>query len=319
MLELRFGAVGAHRVRFAILPAEELLGAIRAAARPERAPLHLPWARQAHRRLAELDVDALVATITGEDYSPDFLTPPPSGPTTTVAEQLDLLCQTPVRQVAAELEMAFAGRRRPRQLPADPEAARDLLAEQMRRCWDTLFEPLWPRVFDVLSADIAHRSRRYSTGGLAAVLADLHPAVDHRPDAVTIRSRHRTSVELDDRGLLLAPRALNWPEVGTMLLPPWPPMVVYPARGSATLWETSAHPPAALAGVLGQTKARLLTDLTQPASTGVLARRLGLSPGTISEHLRALYSAGLITAHRTGRTVDYRTTELGDALLAATM
>lgn len=317
MLELRFGSVGAHRVRFAILPAEEVLGAVRAAAAPDRNPLHRAWADGAHRRLAALDVEALVATITGPDYSPDFLTPPPTGPTTTLDEQLDKLLRTPPQQVATELAMAFADRRRPAQLPAGPAAARDLLAEQMQRCWTALLEPIWPKVCDVLAADIAHRARRYATGGLAAVLAELHPAVGHRPDAVTLHSRHRTCVNLDDRGLLLAPRAINWPQVGAMLLPPWQPMLVYPARGAATLWENPTSPPATLAGVLGQTKARLLTELNQPANTGVLARRLGLAAGTVSEHLRALHAAGLITAHRTGRTVDYHATALGRALLNA--
>jgi DNA-binding transcriptional ArsR family regulator len=315
MLELRFGSAGAHRVRFAILPAEELVGAVRAAAMPDRNPVHRLWAREARGRLAKLDVDLLVATVTGEDYFPDFLTPPPTGATTTLDEQLQRLRETPPRQVALELAMAFDGRPRPSHLPPDPAAARDLLADQMQRCFTALLEPIWPSVADILAADIGYRAQRYTAGGLAAVFADLHQDVTHSSEAITVRSRHRTSVDLDERGLLLAPRAINWPTVGAMVLPPWPPMLVYPARGVAALWERPTAPSDTLAGVLGRTKARLLGELTEPANTGALARRLALAAGTVSEHLRALHTAGLIAAHRTGRTVEYRVTELGRALL----
>lgn len=315
MLDLRFGSVGAHRVRFAVLPAEEVLGAVRAAAMPDRNPVHRTWAIEAHQRLAELDVGALVATVTGEDYFPDFLSPPPAGPTTTLDEQLRRLRETPPHQVALELAMSFIGRERPASLPDDPAAARDLLADQIQRCFTALLEPIWPTVAEVLAGDIAYRAQRYAAGGLAAVFADLHPNVAHTPKAITIRSRHRTTVDLDERGLLLAPRAINWPRVGAMLLPPWPPMLVYPARGTATLWERPARPPESLSCVLGGTKARLLTELVEPANTGALARRLALAAGTVSEHLRALRNAGLVASQRTGRLVDYRITGLGQSLL----
>jgi DNA-binding transcriptional ArsR family regulator len=67
--------------------------------------------------------------------------------------------------------------------------------------------------------------------------------------------------------------------------------------------------------VLGRTRARLLTELVQPANTGALARRLKLAAGTVSEHLRALQSAGLIASRRNGRLVEYRITDLGRSLL----
>ncbi|KAA2252400.1 helix-turn-helix transcriptional regulator [Solihabitans fulvus] len=315
MLELTFGSVGAQRVRFAVVPAEETLGAVRAAAMPDRAPLHRAWASTAHATLAGLDAAELVATITGRDYFPDFLSPPPAGQDTTLAQQLDRLRETPADQVATELALAFAGRRLPNRLVGDPAAARDLLAQQIERCWQALLEPIWTRVADVLAADIAHRARQYAAGGLAAVLADLHPAVSHRPGAVTVRSRHRAHIELDERGLILAPRAINWPEVGVMMLPPWPPMLVYPARGAATVWEGPAEPPPDLAGVVGRAKARLLAELVEPANTAALARRLGLAAGTVSEHLRALRAAGLVGSRRVGRVVEYEITGLGRALV----
>lgn len=314
MLELTFGPVAAHHVRFAISPAEEVVAAVRAAAVPTRRTEHLAWSGPSRATLAELDVPALVATVTGDDYFPDFLTPPPTGSDTTLAEQVERLRQTSPDQVGIELGLAFAGRRPPPQLPGDPAAARDLLAEQMSACWRGLLEPIRPRVADVLAADIDYRAQRYATGGLAKVFSDLHPAVRHRPDAVVVASRHHDRLRLDERGLLLVPRALGWVGVGAMMLAPWPPALVYPARGAATLWEPRALPSAALAGVIGATKTRLLFELAEPSTTSALARRLALSPSTVSAHLHDLRAAGWLASRRTGRTVRYGVTDRGRAV-----
>jgi DNA-binding transcriptional ArsR family regulator len=91
-------------------------------------------------------------------------------------------------------------------------------------------------------------------------------------------------------------------------------MGVYPALAAATLWH--ARPPAdrGLAGALGTTRAHLLALLRDPATTTELGRRLGLSAPTISEHLRALYAAGLVTRARAGRTVLYVRSATGTGL-----
>jgi DNA-binding transcriptional ArsR family regulator len=61
----------------------------------------------------------------------------------------------------------------------------------------------------------------------------------------------------------------------------------------------------------------LLTALDQPASTTQLARSLGLATGAAGDHLAILQAAGLLTKARSGRSVLYRRTPLGDALVAA--
>src|SRR5205823_3273562 len=95
----------------------------------------------------------LVATISSDNYFPDFLSPPPSTPTTTIDEQLDGLRATSDDQVETELALSFEGRVRPRGLRRARQA-KALLGEQMERCWRGLLEPIWPRVLDVLRADI---------------------------------------------------------------------------------------------------------------------------------------------------------------------
>ena len=53
-----------------------------------------------------------------------------------------------------------------------------------------------------------------------------------------------------------------------------------------------------------------------PATTTALARRLGVTPSAVSQHLAVLYRGGLADRWRSGRTVLYQTSELGLALLA---
>jgi DNA-binding transcriptional ArsR family regulator len=114
------------------------------------------------------------------------------------------------------------------------------------------------------------------------------------------------------------PSAFSWPGVVLVLDQPWQPTLIYPARGIAGLWQPPAtQPPVALARLLGRTRAKLLLTLAEPASTAVLARRLGQSPSGVSEHLAALRDAGLLTSHRVGHQVLYERTPLAIALAGA--
>jgi DNA-binding transcriptional ArsR family regulator len=83
------------------------------------------------------------------------------------------------------------------------------------------------------------------------------------------------------------------------------------------MWETTRTRSTGLAGVLGGTRARLLVELVQPATTTQLAGRLGLTAPGVSQHLQRLRDAGLVTADRDGREVRYRRTQLASELLQA--
>ncbi|TCO64912.1 ArsR/SmtB family transcription factor [Actinocrispum wychmicini] len=307
MLEVVPGDVGAQHVRLAISPLEEVLNAVRALARP--GPVHARWA--AANRTA-VDVPELVTLISGDVYFPDFLSPPAG----SLEAQFEAIVRTPPDQVRREIEMSVAGRDVPPDMFADPAAARDLLAAQMRECWTALLQPIWPRLQDVLDTDVDHRTRQFREGGLVAVLTGIHPGIVVAGPSILLPTVYSGRLELDSRGLQLIPSVFA-PRLGVMMVPPWQPCLVYPARGSATLWE-DAPPPArdALAGVVGRTKARLLRTLASPASTTALATRFGVAPSTISEHLTALVAAGLLTSRRVGRSVQYRRSSLGDEIVS---
>ncbi|GAA3104618.1 ArsR/SmtB family transcription factor [Kribbella aluminosa] len=68
-------------------------------------------------------------------------------------------------------------------------------------------------------------------------------------------------------------------------------------RYGADLTEADEDPSTtdALADLLGRTRAAVLRSLTHSATTTQLARRVGISLASTSDHTRILRAAGLIT------------------------
>lgn len=311
MLELVLTAAGSQRIRFAISPLEEVIGAVQTLLGMRGHPMHLPWLSDAPA-LDELRVPELTTLLRAWRYTTEFLSPPPDGPETTARAQLAAVRATPPHQVALELAMVDADLS---VLPDDPAVARDLLADQLETVWDALLAPSWPALRELLAADIAYRTRLLGERGAAQVLDGLHPRVRMAGTSVLVDIRARERLEIDARGLLLIPAAFGWPTIGVVMVPPWQTSLLYPARGIAALWVAPDGPPEPLTGVLGRTRALLLAALDRPAATTDLAARLGLAPATISAHLMALRAAGLLTCERNRHRVLYSRTALGDALL----
>jgi DNA-binding transcriptional ArsR family regulator len=108
-----------------------------------------------------------------------------------------------------------------------------------------------------------------------------------------------------------------WPGLAAHTEDPWPRTIIYPARGVGALWgEPVSASPGALGDLVGRSRARLLDALDSPASTTQLARSTGLAPGAVGDHLAVLLRAGLLDRARSGRSVLYTRTALGDALAA---
>jgi len=198
----------------------------------------------------------------------------------------------------------------------DPRGATVRITETLQAYWDLAFAAYWPRLRALLEADVLWRSRRLATGGAHAVFDDLHETVIWHGDRLSATDPWDYSGALSGEGLLLVPSAMAWPTVRKMV-EPYQPMIAYPARGIATLWDTGAPPSSeALTALLGRTRARLLTALAEPNSTTALAKRLAVTPGAVSQHLSVLHSSGLVTRTRVAGSVLYRRTPRGDALAA---
>jgi Family of unknown function (DUF5937)/Bacterial regulatory protein, arsR family len=312
-----FGPDDPARTRFAVSPLLETMSAVRVLLEPERHRYHLPWLDSVRPDLDSLDLRPLLALSPRVGWTPDFLSPVPAGPGTDVSDQLAMVRATPLEQIAAEVERSLTERSGEPvpdsawRLLDDAAVTRGLLADLLEECWRLLVAPHWPRLRDLLDADVTYRTRLLADYGLQQVLSDLHPKVRWTGRAVVIDGRLSDRRRLSGTGLVLMPSAFIWPNLAAVTEAAQPTLV-YPARGIAELWQpTRTDHSAALARLLGGTRGALLESLAEAASTGTLARRHGLAPSTVSEHLAALHGARLVVRRRHRHAVMYEQTPLG--------
>lgn len=322
MISFVLGVEDLADTRFALSPLHETLLSLRVLQDPGLSAVHLPWRRSVLGRLGTLDTDLLMSLVAQRRTIPDFLTPQPTGFAPAFAEQLAVARQASPARVRHDLLLAHA----PDPLPAalhDATAAddepvvglRDAICELLRQFWEMAIEPLWPRMRLLLEADMTYRARQLALGGARLLFAGMHPNLCWDNGVLHIDkmiSRHR--VVASGRGLLLLPSVFAH-KPAPPVTPEEPPRLVYPSRGVATLWDTvPTADTTALASLLGAPRARLLGLLEEPLPTVEIARRLRVTPSAVSQHLRVLYTTGLVTRARDGRQVLYRRSPLGDRL-----
>ena len=313
--------------RFALSPLWELTHALRLLAGPPDTSVLRPWLVRAHDRYLALtraaDVGVILA-LNPPGWGADFLAPIPAGVSTTIGDLLDQVRSTPAGQVQHEVALVLA-----RQPPVDPrieqiltsDRAAGYVADVLAAAWQALLEPEWQTLRAILERDVVYRAGQLTSRGWAAALGDLHPDLAWDQGRIVLnRMSGYQDGALGGRGLLFVPSVFVWPKLALGLDPPWPPSLIYPARGVAALWErpgTAAASGTTLDRLLGPSRAAILITLEEPASTTQLVATLGQSLGGIGDHLAVLREAGLISRARSGRSVLYRRTPVGDALVAA--
>ncbi|MEU8461068.1 helix-turn-helix domain-containing protein [Streptomyces sp. NPDC029003] len=312
-------------MRFAVSPMWEVGTSMRLLRSGAPHPVHGPWTAQVGPRLAAAGLDRgwLAELVPPHGFVPDFLNPAPEGPSPTLAEELARIRAVPAALVRRDLDRVAReqGRLGPRSrtLYADPPGRLVRVAEEIEGYWALALAPYWARIRAVLDADVFHRSRQVAEQGAARLFNDLHASLSWSGNALRLALRQGSlSRRTAGAGLVLIPSAFTGPVPLTRVALPEPPQLAYPARGTGALWAPRpAVGTAALAAVLGRSRARLLAELDAPASTTELAARTGLSPAGVSQYLTALRDAGLVSAHRAGRSVLYARTAVGESLLTA--
>jgi DNA-binding transcriptional ArsR family regulator len=303
-------------VRFAVSPLNELVLSLRSWRDPGRFPIHLPWIRRMQRARHALDTEMLLALIDERLWTPDFLTPLPRSPLTRLDDELATVAATPAEVVRRDLLLLYHDDELIPPPLREPGALLRVVAA-LTGYWDLCFAEHWPRMRALLEGDVTHRGREIAQHGLAAMFAGLSPRVGMTGDTVEVRLHSNVHYTRPTVGGLTLIPTMWTPAVAAPISPDEPPMIIYLARGSGTLWQPEQLPaPGALAALLGAHRAGLLARLDAPASSTELATRLGVTTTAVNQHLRALRAGGLLVSARHGRSVLYRRSDLGDRLLA---
>lgn len=321
VMRISVGPDDLTRSRFAISQLWELIGAIKLLAGSNREPLLRPWLIRARDRFDALrrhaDVEAVLA-LEAPGWGADFISPVPAGATSTIEDLLGQVRDAPPedvqRDVAEALRRHEVSERVRRILTRDDAA--DYIADVLAAAWKALLEPEWPALRALLQRDVVYRAGQLVAHGWATALDGLHPNVSWRDGHIEVASQAPETFDLAGRGLLFVPSVFIWPRLASRFEPPWPPALVYPARGVAALWEKQP-PGTGLAQLIGTTRAAILSALDEPASTTQLAAMLGQTIGTTGDHLAVLRASGLTASARSGRSVLYIRTAVGDALVAS--
>ncbi|MFK3984038.1 ArsR/SmtB family transcription factor [Micromonospora sp. NPDC050397] len=318
------------RTRIAISPLWELTCSLYLLQRnPGEVPWpYTDWARRARRVLAEVPETAPVSLfMVRGSRAPDFLSPIPPSPCPSLEEELEVLRATPRELIEEQIPRYFTG-----DLPAwlrpfrdDPAGACNRLADGIEAYWSAAIAPYWPAMRAALDEEVLHRARALAADGPDALLADLHERVRWERPVLTLVKPLEQSFSAVDQRLLLIPLIFSRGALTCSSDHPEVVAVSYQARGAAVLADQPAAPPGPsvtgggtdrLAILVGRGRATVLRGLSRPASTAGLAASLGLAPSTVSEHLAALHSAGVVNRRRAGRRVLYALEPAGLALVS---
>jgi DNA-binding transcriptional ArsR family regulator len=310
-------------VRFAYRPVMEIPFSYRALVNPEYHSPHRRWVEQTLRALQDVELPYLDALVPRRGFLPDFLTPTPLTSRVEIEDDLAEVLATPdsvIRQQVQWLIQDVGETEMRRFYLAHPREAVQSLVEDMRLYWRRALAHSWAGMQSVLEGDILYRGRQLALEGIESVLPDLHPSISYRPGAIYLAPAASAAhcpikVSLQGGGIQLVPIVFNVAGRTWKVTPEWHPMIGYSPRGVG-LYNHQPRPSRPLEVALGAGRARVLQGLRSPATTGDLARRLGLTSGAVSQQLERLKRAGLVEAHRNGKRVYYQLTRRGEELIA---
>jgi DNA-binding transcriptional ArsR family regulator len=313
--KLRVDETELANTTFAISPLNETVAALGVLAGRPGQPGLAGWAERHRGTLAGITAGnptfaALVDVVGRTTWMPDFITPPPTGLDTRFADEIaGVRRQTGIR-ARGDLMVSVGGA-----LPAalDVVDIVPAVADGLEAVWQRVIAPDWLRLHAVLERDVIQRAGRLATYGLARALEGLKPDLRLEPGGYLNLNDWDDWHPYDLAGaqLMLVPNSFG----GRWFCMDMPRAlaVLYPARGIAE--ATDERAPDGLDRLVGHSRALVLRALDDPASTTHLVTALTMSLGAVGDHLGVLRAAGLVSRVRSGRSVLYRRTALGDALV----
>jgi DNA-binding transcriptional ArsR family regulator len=309
----RIGADGLARSRFTVSALTQTLEAVGSLYHGDPVPSRQAWAREHRpafqRRLATDPVAAaFVRDSTRPRWIADFITVPPRRGDRTFHDELRQVRRAPLEAVRRELSWGGS---------LDPALrGRDVVercADLLEWVWTHTVRPDWPRLRQVFEADILSRTQLLATQGWAAALDGLRPGTRWLGDGrLQINSYDNPPRDITDAELMFIPCTtrrgwVSWDEPDRYA-------IVYPCTGA--LADVGAvKPPDALARLIGANRGAVLMALVEPRSTSQLVALTGYGLGSVGGHLKILLDADLVARRRSGRSVLYYRTRLGDTLV----
>lgn len=188
----------------------------------------------------------------------------------------------------------------------------------------TALAPYWERVRAVLTAEWDHAARRMASLGVEGLLAGLGAWARWRPSPSVLEVDFHplggmSDLYLRGRGLALVPSFFAVQAEVFVPSGDGEPVLICPAVRDplriAEVFGVRRRSDAALAALLGRTRAAVLEAAAEGATTGQVARRLGVAASSASTHAAVLRDAGLITSRRDGGRVWHLITPVGRQLL----
>jgi hypothetical protein len=233
--------------RFAISPLSETTRAMLLLGRPNPAAVNLPWVRWARAKLARRPLRlprAWPLIVNGLPCYPEFLVPAPAVRAPEFDDELARVCATPAEAMRASLRRVFGDHPWPdsaSELFERPQESLAEIAAELAECHERLVRPHWERIRPVLEADIAYRAGLLADGGARSLFSDLHPDLRWSQGTLVINDTDEGPpggrVMLGPDGVVLMPSVFNWPQVSYSKATSSQTMLLYPARGTATVWE----------------------------------------------------------------------------------
>ncbi|RJO77581.1 ArsR family transcriptional regulator [Nocardia panacis] len=305
----------------------ETMLATRVLQRPDAA-LFDGWRRQV-RSAMPTDFGVLADIVPARDTFVDLITPTKGA--RSLEAGIEALHLASNREICRELACTVRHRAADGEAPLptwtagllDRRAnARASIAAAAVAFHNAAFAGRWAHVQSYLDATAERMARAMASEGVEGLFAMLRPHARWRTPWLEIR---RTPYCHDEypggRGLLVVPSLFASPRpvllMSTVDSATAPILVVPAARDLADLAAAWGPRPAneALVALLGRTRAAALEAVAAGRTTSELARELGVSPATASEHATILRESGLIDSHRRRNAVRHELTTLGAALL----
>jgi DNA-binding transcriptional ArsR family regulator len=306
-------------LRFAMSPVPTMFVLTRDAVQQGRLGTPAHWRKAVMARLGTRHVEALAPLADRRTTGWPSVLDDVGAPKETIDEALQRLAATSGQTLIEALEAdrdvtpssAWDALRR------DPERWLRGCIDAMHRAGDAL-APLWQGSIGRLEREAERFDAAIDRGVPKSQIANeliLRAALVDGALLVTPSAEPRR-MKIDRDGVIVSPivaasRAGTISSPGESLL-----RFAYPVRDLWRAVDDAPPPPGSLEALLGRVRAALLRRLDGALTAGTLAEASNLSPASITYHLRALESAGLVVRRRSGRNIIVRRTSRGTRLLS---